>query len=582
MSKIRRNPKKGGESKGVWLAGLALAAGTLACYWAARHFDYVNIDDPLYVYQNRMVRRGLSWPGFVWAWQCLAGGNWNPLVWLSHMADCQIYGLKAGGHHLTNLLLHTANVLLFFAVLRRMTGAVWRSALAAAIFAWHPMHVESVAWISERKDVLSALFFLSALWAYAGFVQGAGRRRRFFYALALLCFALGLASKPMLVTLPLIFLLLDYWPLRRMESIGRLIVEKLPFLVLSLAAGVVAVLAQNRVGSINATALNLRLENALVSGAVYLQKLFWPVDLAVFYPYPHTISVARWGAALFLLGAISWAALWQKNKRPYLATGWFLFLITLLPVIGVVQVGMQARADRYTYIPYIGLGIMIGWGLADLVKTWPRQKVAWVAVAVSGLAACLAATGSQLNYWRDNEALWRRNLSVTSDNYVANENLGIALGEKGESEDAIKYLREAVRINPQFSSTHFNLGRAYALQHRMEEAIAEEKESLRLAPDNEKALNALAWFYATSPEAGLRNGAEAVRLATRACKITKQEDPAFLDTLAAAYAEEGRFEEASKITQEILAQAESVHDTPMVDMARQRLVLYHAGKPCRE
>ena len=276
----------------VCLLGLILAFATLACYWPVSHFDFINLDDPVYVYRARMVQRGLTWPGVVWAFKCLDGGNWNPLVWLSHMADCQFYGLKAGGHHVTNLVLHIANVLLLFLVLKSLTGAVWRSVLVAAIFALHPLHVESVAWVSERKDVLSTLFLFPALWAYAGYCQADGTRRKKFYLLSLLFFALGLMCKPMLVTLPLLLLLLDYWPLQRTESARKLILEKLPFIGLSAAASVLTIWTQHRIGAMENTApLLLCVKNATVSYVTYLEEFFWPTRLAIFYPFPNSISI---------------------------------------------------------------------------------------------------------------------------------------------------------------------------------------------------------------------------------------------------------------------------------------------------
>jgi protein O-mannosyl-transferase len=566
----------------VCLLGLMLAFGTLACYWPARQFDFVSLDDPIYVYRTRMVTQGLSWPGIVWAFQCVQGGNWNPLVWLSHMADCDLYGSKAGGHHVTNLLLHTANALLLFLVFKYMTGAIWRSAFVAAIFAWHPMHVESVAWISERKDVLSTLFLLLTIWAYASFSKAAIPRRKMFYVLALFLFSLGLMCKAMLVTLPLVFLLLDYWPLQRTESAGRLVIEKAPFLVLSLAASGLAVWAQRSTGALGTAPLPDRLENAVVSYAMYIGYLFWPVHLAVFYPFPDSISIWQTGGAVLLLGAISWVVIWGMKKRPYLSMGWFWFLGTLVPVIGLVQVGMQSRADRYTYVPYIGLAVMLSWGVVDLAQAWPRSRAALTAVAALALGCCLTATCSQVKYWRDSTTLYEHALKVTTGNYLVNENLGIFMGMNGNIDQSVKYLQESIRLNPKVASPYYNLGKAYALQHRMDDAVVVSKEAVRLAPNDPKGLNNLAWLYATCPKAEFRDGAEAVRLASRACEITKQPEPEYLDTLAAAYAEAGRFNEAIKTTEEIRALAELDHDTRMTDMALQRLTLYKAGKPFRD
>ena len=448
-------------NKPTVLVCLVLALGTLACYWPARHFAFVNLDDPLYVSQTPMVQRGLSWAGVVWAFQSVKAGNWNPLVWLSHMADCQLYGLNPGGHHVTNLLLHCANALLLFLVLKRMTGTAWRSGLVAAIFAWHPMHVESVAWISERKDVLSTFFFLLTLWAYARYaavqdrmskvqspkskVQGpqtevaglsAGSGSTFevqgskfevppsspafpfhlpstiFYLLSLLFFACGLMSKSMLVTLPFVLLLLDYWPLQRRRlktqnpRLRTLLWEKLPFAVLGLTASALAVWTQHHDNTFGTQPLPLRLENAAVSYVTYLGKFFWPVNLAAFYPYPDSIPLWRAGGAALALAAISWPVIREMKRRRYLGVGWFWFLGTLVPVIGLLQVGMQALADRYTYIPYIGLAVMVSWGLADWAAAWPRGRTALAWVAALALGGCLATTRCQVNSWRDSTALY--------------------------------------------------------------------------------------------------------------------------------------------------------------------------------
>jgi tetratricopeptide (TPR) repeat protein len=710
------------ERRLVWLIGVMLTFGILAGYWPARHYDFVNLDDPLYVYQTRMVQQGLTWPGVIWAFQCVKGGNWNPLVWLSHMADCQLYGLKPGGHHLTNLLLHSANALLLFLVLRRMTGAAWRSGFVAALFAWHPLHVESVAWVSERKDVLSTFFFLLTLWAYARYAEvqslkskvqsrepevqgpGAGHASRF-YVLSLLFFALSLMCKPMLVTLPFVLLLLDYWPLRRFQLPRlwtldsrlwtsppppsatpplRLLLEKLPFAVLSLAASALAVWAQHSVQALGTEPLSLRLENVAVSYATYVGKMFWPVNLAVFYPYPASIPMWQAGGAALVLGAISWAVIRGMTQRRYLGVGWFWFLGTLVPVIGLVQVGMQGLADRYTYIPYIGLAVMVSWGLADLAAAWPRGRVALASVAALALGGCLATTWSQAKYWRDSTALYERALQVTSDNYMAHDNLGNTFLDEGKVDAAVQQFQEVIRLTPAIGKPYNDLGKAYAVQGKMDdamimfsnaarlnpglaqarwnlgnsylqkgnvaeglaemkravqlspedieahrrfgdvliklgraaeampycetvvraepgdahahfllgsaclaekrfaEAVANFREAVRLAPDTPECMNALAWIYATSPQAELRSGTEAVRLAEEACKLTKRQRPATLDTLAAAYAEAGRFDDAVKTTEELRAQAASAHDTNTVDTARQRLELYQARKPYRD
>lgn len=358
-------PKEDRDLRLVRLICLALAFGVLLCYRPVCYFGYVNLDDPIYVYQNPTVQKGLSWAGVKWSFTSVKDGNWAPLVWLSHMADCEIYGIKAGGHHVTNVLLHCASALLLFLVLKEMTGAIWRSGFVAAIFAWHPLHVESVAWIAERKDVLSALFWLLTMWAFVRFTKAEKTKRKKYYIWALVFFALGLMSKSMLVSLPVVLLMLDYWPLKRMDNGQRIIdnvVEKLPMFALSAIAGVVTLLAQKSVDAVGTGSFPLRLENALVSYVVYLGKMLWPVRLAVFYPYPRSIPLWQAAGAGLALVVISLVVAMETKRRRYLGVGWAWYLVTLLPVIGLVQAGLQARADRYTYIPSIGLALMISWG----------------------------------------------------------------------------------------------------------------------------------------------------------------------------------------------------------------------------
>ncbi len=678
------------EQRLVCLIGVVLALGTLACYWQTRHFEFVDIDDQLYVYKCPMVERGLSWPGVVWAFHSVEGGNWNPLIWLSHMADSQIFGPSAGGHHVTNFLLHAINACLLFFVLREMTGAIWRSGFVAAIFAWHPLHVESVAWVSERKDVLSTLFWLLAMWAYARYAKAAtaGTARKF-YGVALLCFALGLMSKPMLVTFPVILLLLDYWPLQRAESPGRLLLEKIPFAVLSFIECLLAIWAQRKVGAMASPGLVPRLENAVVSYVNYIAKFFWPVKLAVFYPFPNSIPALRVVGAVLVLIAITVTVLLAGRRHRYLITGWLWFLITLLPVIGLLQVGMQAMADRYTYVPYIGLSITLAWGFVELVERSARGRELLALGTAVALAGCVAVTCTQIRYWKDSGTLYAHAVAVTSNNYFALDDLGNILRESGKVDEAIARYQEALQCKPaagihynlgipyndlglayvmqnrnaealqvfskalqidptleearwnfgkalilkgdvprglaemeasvrqrpndievqskfadvlfgqgkasnalpycevvaraQPNDPHalFNLGAAYLAQQRTDKAAKSFVEGVRLAPNNPKCLNALAWIYATSPQAGLRNGAEAVRLAENACGISRRQDPAILDTLAAAYAEVGRFDDATKTAQEMLALAAAFHDPATADTARQHLDLYKAGKPCR-
>src|SRR5947209_472240 len=373
------------------LISLVLGAITFAVYAPVLNFEFVEFDHDSYVTGNPAVQNGLTFEGVLWAFRGFHVCNWHPLTMLSHMLDCSIFHLAAGGHHLTNLLLHTANTVLLFLLLKRMTGALWRSAMVAALFAWHPLHVESVAWVAERKDVLSTLFLLLTIWAYVRYAEKPGLRR---YSLVLLWFSLGLMSKPMLVTLPGVLLLLDYWPLDRMRfasaqdadtaaapsrRILSLVLEKLPLFVLSVAASIATLLAQrewNAVISLHSMSPSARLGNAIVSYAAYLEKMFWPVNLCAFYPLPGKVSAGLFICAALMLGTICMLVWRSRRTRHYLSAGWLWYLLTLLPVIGLVQVGGQAMADRYTYVPLIGIFIMIVWGIAPFFEAWTAQQ--WV------------------------------------------------------------------------------------------------------------------------------------------------------------------------------------------------------------
>jgi Flp pilus assembly protein TadD len=483
MKSSRRNRAKPEEparpapskSPEIWLFAL-LAVATLGTYAGVLHAGFINYDDPSYVTQNVHVRDGLTGDGVVWAFAHSFAGNWFPLTWISHMLDCQFFGLDAGMHHLTNVAIHVLATLLLFAVLRRITGAALPSAMVAALFALHPLHVESVAWIAERKDVLSAFFWMATLAAYARYVQ---RPTAQWYGITLLAFALGLMAKPMLVTLPLVLFLLDYWPFAR----GLHIREKLPFLALSAAVSVVTYLVHAGVSvvSLEALPLGLRLENVLVSYVVYIGKMFWPSGLAVFYPYP-TGSLAL--PAVFAglgLGAVTAGALLQSRRRPYLIVGWLWYLVTLAPVIGLVQAGQQARADRYMYIPMIGLSIALVWGAAELLRAWPTARTA---LAVAICAVCAVLTWLQVGYWQDSVALFQHTVEVTGDNFVARYNLANALDARGDDAEAATQLVEAVRIRPNSGSAHAELGQIDAKLGRNDEALSQLQAAVRLEPDD--------------------------------------------------------------------------------------------------
>ena len=717
---------------------LALLGLTLAAYWPVWRFDFINYDDAEYVSENLRVQAGLTLPNVAWAFRTTFFENWHPLTWLSYMLDYQLFGLNPGAFHLVNVLFHCLSTILLFGVLKRMTGARWPSAFVAAVFALHPMHVESVAWVSERKDVLSAFFGMLTLWAYAAYVA---RPKVWRYLLALFFFALGLMAKPMLVTLPFVLLLLDFWPLRRLQfksaqtssspvraddqdqrSIARqhrsllvLAVEKIPFFVLTALSSFITYLAQQ--GALVPVAglpITKRLANALVSYLRYLGKTIWPESLAVYYPHPGQWPAWQVAAAALLLLALTVLALGLWRKRPYLAVGWLWYLGTLVPVIGLVQVGEQSMADRYMYVPMIGLLVMLAWGAADLAERWRINKIGLSLFSGAAVIGCLGVSTFQIGLWKDSIRLFEHTLKVTTGNTVAhndlgdallaqgktneafahfsaaleidpedflaygnfgnillgqgkiqeaiakyqkglqsnpkspelNHNIGICLAKQGKLAEAVPYystalqfrseyadaylnlgnalaglgrLDEAItnytavlRLRPNFAPAHFNIGNALTQQgkdneaapHYFEalrlqptnahahcnlalglarqgkngdaiaqltealrlkpdeaqfhfhlatvldaakkphEAVAQYREALRLKPDLVLALNNLAWILATHEDSNIRSGAEAVKCAERACELTGRNQAYLMGTLAAAYAEAGRFDEA--------------------------------------
>jgi protein O-mannosyl-transferase len=492
------------------LIALLLALATLLVYLPVTRSGFIDYDDDDYVTNNQVVQNGLTLAGIQWAFTTGHASNWHPLTWLSHMTDCELFGLNPAAHHFVNVLFHAANTALLFMLLLRLTGfrrdgaassaqadALWPAAFIAALFAWHPLHVESVAWIAERKDVLSTLFALLALLSYTRYVEENCRRSFWF---ALIFFALGLMSKPMLVTLPFVMLLLDFWPLQRfpnflIPTIRRLVLEKWPFVLLSIISCIVTFLAQRSmaVASLELVPLGFRLENIPVAYVAYLSKIFWPANLAVIYPMPADfqlppISVA---AAVTVLIFIS-ASVWLGRKRaPCLPVGWLWFLGTLVPVIGLVQVGAQALADRYTYLPAIGLFIMIAFGARDLASRFQLPKMVVVTISALILAACLKVTENQLRYWNDSEVLFRHALAVTKDNYIAHINLGVALELEGRLDEAVAEYRAAETIAPNRYQIHNNLGNYLEHQGKPAEALAEYREAVRLNPKLPELHNSL-------------------------------------------------------------------------------------------
>ena len=479
-----------------WIVLSVLGLLTLRLFYPVVNFEFLNFDDTDYVTSNPMVQAGLTVRGFFWAVQTSHASNWHPLTWWSHMLDCELYGLAPGGHHLTNLVLHLANTLVLFALFKRTSRAFWPSILVAALFAWHPLHVESVAWVSERKDVLSTFFGLLTLLAYVFYTERPGLRR---YSLTLIAFLLSLLAKPMLVTLPFLLLLLDFWPLRRPPfdaamagdlrarpariCLLKLILEKAPFFGLSLAACVVTFLAQKSGGTLASMAripLGERAANAVVSYAGYLWHMVWPLKLAAFYPHPLHSPDENVFLALLVLLAVS--AVLFFSRRAYLIMGWLWYLGSLVPVIGLVQVGDQAMADRYTYLPLVGIFVGVVWGAFDLVGARPSLRRGAQVLAVCAAALLMLCTRFQLSHWRTSESLFQRALAVTENNYIAHNNLGNALVQAGRYDASKPHFLETLRLRPDFASTHNNLANVYARDRDFDEAIKHYEEALGMKP----------------------------------------------------------------------------------------------------
>jgi Flp pilus assembly protein TadD len=654
---------------------LVLALISLAVFGQTIRYNFVNFDDDLYVYDSRAIKAGLTTKGIAAAFTTPHARNWHPLTTISHMLDCQLYGLNAGRHHATNMLLHTFAVLLLFRVLQQMTSSIWKSSLVAALFAVHPLHVESVAWVSERKDVLSAVFFFLMLSAYTSYARGPSVGR---YLLVAGLFGAGLMSKAMLVTAPVILLLLDYWPLRRTAGrktkskhrtvalsghtspVSRLILEKVPFFVLAAGACVVTFVVQKRaVGAIPPLPLPWRVENAVVSYLIYVWQTLWPTRLAVFYPHPNdTLTVWEVILASGLLVTITLTAILFRSKRPYLFTGWLWYLVMLVPVIGLVQVGEQGHADRYTYLPHVGLFLLMVWGVADVIQ--PHRSIwRFAAVTAPVIIVALAATAYiQTSYWRNSESLWTHALAVTSNNDFAHNNLGYlcidsgnlneaishfeaaamirhnkthkhynvgsafvemnladALARKGESDEAMVHYQESIRLEPNYADAYYNrgnlllakgniddaiadwektlqlqpndadahtcLGNALLRKGSLNEAIAHYQTALALAPDDPHSRNNLAWILATSSDDKIRDGGKAVEFAQQAVAISGGREPQFIRTLAAAYAESGRFSESIAAAQQAAMIANMQGKRRLANNLEKDLLLYRAYLPLR-
>ena len=542
----------------VVLIYLVLALAVRVVYSPVHGYSFVNYDDPDYVTQNPHARAGISIDSIIWAFKTTSIGNWHPLTWLSHMLDMELFGTNAGGHHVTSMLLHLANTLLLFAIFKRMTGAVWQSAFVAGVFALHPLNVESVAWIAERKNVLSTLFWLLTIVAYLRYVKKPSIVR---YLPALIFFAMGLMSKPMLVTLPFVLLLLDYWPLERfnvdlsvkdssrLKIFSHLLLEKLPFFVLSAVSSVVTFMSQSDVGALKNTVLypaGIRFANADISYWMYLRKMVWPDSLAVFYPHPVSgIQIPQVIAAIVILSVISMLVTRYTKSHKYLAVGWLWYVGTLVPVIGLIQVGDQAMADRYAYVPLIGLFIMVSWGIADLLSKWPYKKTILAISTAAILVSLVVSSRAQLRYWQNSITLFEHAIDVTDNNWLGHHNLSHALMDEDRPDEAFIHTKEVIRIKP---------GYIYAVATQ-------------------------AWLHTGYPDKEFYNPTEAIRLAELVCRTNDFKNPLFLETLGAAYAAAGRFPEAVSITQKAVELAKRSQPDNVVKEIQKRLLLYKAGKP---
>jgi tetratricopeptide (TPR) repeat protein len=656
---------------------LFLVGISLAVFGQTIGYDFVNFDDDVYVYKAPAIQAGLTVKGLALAFTSPHARNWHPLTTISHMLDCQLYGLKAGGHHATNVLLHIIAVLLLFRVLWQMTGALWKSATVAALFAVHPLHVESVAWVSERKDVLSAVFFLLMLEAYFRYTRA--RSVRWYLAVVVL-FVAGLMSKPMLVSAPVILLLLDYWPLRRFEQLSStkdkakiarsedrwrarrdLFLEKVPLLAIAAGSCVITFILQKRAtGAIPPLPLLWRIENAVVTYVIYFWKTLWPTRLAVFYPHPNdTLTIWEILLAIGLLLAMTIAAIVFRRKRPYFFTGWFWYVGMLVPVVGIVQVGEQGHADRYTYLPHIGLFLLAVWLVADVTAVSQRSSRVAVASAVIIVVLGLAwASFIQTSYWRNSETLWTHALAVTSNNDVAHNNLGYlcaargeldkaishfetasrirsrkrdphysvgsafvqvnladALGRKGQPDEAIVHYDEAIKLLPNYADAYYDRGNILFAEGRIDEAMADWEKTLQIRPDDADAHTCLgnallrrgsvreavahyenaialapedphsrinvAWVLATAADASIRDGIKAVEFAQQAIELSGGKDPNFLRTLAAAYAESGRFSEAITTAKQAILIATMQGNSRFAKVLEEDVGLYRDRVPLR-
>ncbi|MBA4369483.1 MAG: hypothetical protein C0403_17795, partial [Desulfobacterium sp.] len=501
------------RSRSDFLVYLILLVLILFVYTQTRTHDFINYDDETYITSNSHVTKGLNAQNMIWAFTASWASNWHPLTWISHMMDIEIHGVNPGAHHFTSMLFHILNSFLVFFLFRKMTGELWKSCFLAVVFAIHPLHVESVAWVAERKDVLSTFFGLITLWGYFRYVKKPGIHR---YGLILVFYSLSLMSKPMLVTFPFVLLLLDYWPLRRFDQdipseaksqkrhyglkskALQFSIEKIPLIVIAIGSCFITLLVQQKGGAVGAATMFPfwdRVANSLITYIIYIKKMIWPFDLAVVYPYPPFFPVHKVILAGITLIVVSISGFMAAKRFPYIIVGWLWYVGTLVPVIGLVQIGSQSMADRYTYFPLIGILIMISWVVPDLTACWVhrRKKLAFCAMIF-----CLCMTISahvQTRYWKNSIQLFQHALGVTSGNWIAHNNLGCALSQQGHTEQAIPYFQEALRINPEYDDARYNLGLAFVAGNRFNDAINQFSRILVTRPHDKDALVRLGRIY---------------------------------------------------------------------------------------
>ena len=596
MSAAKPNQENGRQAA---MLSILLAVISALAYTGVRQHEFLNWDDQSYVTENDHVKGGVTSKGIIWAFTQTHSANWHPITWLSHMADVSMFGLNPLWHHATNLFFHVVNSVLLLLLLRQMTGSVWRSTMVAALFALHPLHVESVAWVAERKDVLSAFFGILTLMAYGHYVhesKGQSQKSKIWYIAALGLFALGLMSKPMLVTWPFVMLLLDVWPLGRctpkdggwkMEDAkpwktwSRLIVEKIPFFALALASCVITVWAQKKgeaVASIESLPILARLTNASVAYGQYLTKFFWPQHLSPIYPLQPNVELGLASASILILASIT-ILIWRaRATSPFLLVGWLWFLGTLVPVIGIVQVGSQAYADRYTYLPLIGVMIATIWFGANLLEKLRLPKVFIGALLIFILGLLTWRTTAQILIWKNSETLFSEVLEQHPKNFQALYGLGGYLADTGRVDEAIPLLERALAAEPHSPEALGKLADLYDGKGRYTDAVLYYQTGLNTHPDHTGLLNNFAWLRAACPDATIRNGEEAVRLATRACELTRYSKPIFIGTLAAAKAEAGDFPSAIATSDHAAQLADLLQLKETARRNRELIDLYRSGK----